>query len=397
MSKKKAPKGAFHGLAGGSFSQKKKVVLENVKHSGNKKDISLNRSELGNNVYSDVDSVSGDEKSTNMTSINVGFLLDSAANTLKAKRVNTGAVFGLPLGSPNFVMNDDEDVSFPSHLSISLKKKWIDPKIVKTQVEVLVKKSFALDINLSAVEEKSATLKTQFIRKLFSKINDFGGATTFSKFEGIIRSTFTSEESLIKEIPMDTPKGMIVAALSEFGQVKAVVEFAESSQADLLAARWSFLIGKDSVHMAKAASKNWFRVLLFTLPVSTTAHDLGNLLEGAGGKMCIINWSLKSGNRTCCAVVGFESDKILESAFHTVPILGRVKLSWARLGLVQCDRCGKLGYSVLECDVEIASTPKPPKSFIKWVTLDENCLQLAKLYVKKSVPIFCPAAFGGKS
>ncbi|KAG9296809.1 hypothetical protein G9A89_002206 [Geosiphon pyriformis] len=182
---------------------------------------------------------------------------------------------------------------------------------------------------------------------------------------------------------------MIVAALSEFGQVKAVVEFAESSQADLLAAKWSFLIRKDSVHVAKAASRNQFRALLFTLSVNTTAHNLGNFLEKAGRKTCVINWSLKSDNRTCCAVVSFEFDEILESAFCMIPIL-------ARLGFVQCNRCRKLGHSVLECDAKIASTPKLSKSFIKRITLDKNCLQLAKLYVKKSVPISRPAAFGSK-
>ncbi|KAG9307728.1 hypothetical protein G9A89_023293 [Geosiphon pyriformis] len=186
MSKKKAPKGAFYSPAGDFFLQKKKVMFGNVKHSGDEKDISLNRSELGNSMYSDVDSVSGNEESANMTGINVGSLLDSAANTPKAKRVNTGAVFGLFLGSPNFVMNDDEDVSLFPCLLIPLEKKWIDSKIVKTQVEVLVKKLFALNINLLAVEGKLAMSKTQFVRKLFSKINGFGGATTPSKFEGII-------------------------------------------------------------------------------------------------------------------------------------------------------------------------------------------------------------------
>ncbi|KAG9299892.1 hypothetical protein G9A89_005421 [Geosiphon pyriformis] len=100
MSKKKTPKNAFYDPTGGSFS-----------------------SELGNSVFSDVDSVSSNKESTNMTSINVGSLLDSATNTPKAKCINTGAIFSSPLGSPNFVMDDNEDVSLPSRLSISLEKK----------------------------------------------------------------------------------------------------------------------------------------------------------------------------------------------------------------------------------------------------------------------------------
>ncbi|KAG9307575.1 hypothetical protein G9A89_023140 [Geosiphon pyriformis] len=162
MSKKKAPKGAFHGSAGGSFSQKKKVVLGNVKHSGDEKDISLNKSEPGKNVFSDVDSLSGDEEVSIMTGINVGSLLDSATNTPKAKCVNTDAAFGSPLGSSNFDMDDDKEV------------------------KVSVRQSFTLDINFSAVEGKLATAKTQIIRKNFSIINGFGEATTPSKFERII-------------------------------------------------------------------------------------------------------------------------------------------------------------------------------------------------------------------
>ncbi|KAG9288229.1 hypothetical protein G9A89_021260 [Geosiphon pyriformis] len=261
--------------------------------------------------------------------------------------------------------------------------------------------------------------KTQLIRKIFSSVNGFGGATTPSKFEGIVRSTFTSEKSMkkaaslarenniivnsdlkrqgirsdravvIKKIPMNTPKEMIVAAVSEFGQ--AVVEFAKSSQADQLAAKWSFLIGKNSVHVAKAvqdcetwASRNQYRALLFTLPVGTTAHDLGDLLAGAGGKTCVINRFLVTGNRIRCTVICFENDENLESAFRMEPVFGGVKLFWARLDLVRCERCGKLGHSVLECETEVSHSPKLSKSFKKVVS-DETRLQLAKLYAKKSV------------
>ncbi|KAG9297322.1 hypothetical protein G9A89_002011 [Geosiphon pyriformis] len=433
-SSSKAPLGAFSGPAGGFFSQKKRVSLRNIKHSGIKGGVSLAKFHFDGGMYSDMKSNSSSSivDDVLVSSSNKSFL-GSAAITSKAKRVKNDLACGSPFGFLNYDMDNDDGGFLSPFLGISLEKKWLDLKIIKTQVEVAVKKSFALNINLSAVKGKLAITKTQVIRKLFSKINGFGGATTPSKFERIIKSTFTSEINMektaslarekgitintnlkkqeihsdwavvIKEILMDTPKGMIIAALFKFGQVKAVVEFAKSNQADLLAAKWLFLIGKDSVHVAKAvrncetwASRDWFRALLFTLPVGTTVHDLGNFLEGAGRKMCVINRSLESGNRTHCAVVGFESDKILESAFHTVLILGGVKLSWARLGLVRYDRYGKLGHSVLECNAEIAFTFKPSKLFIKWVTLDENHLQLAKLYMKKSVLISHPAAFGDK-
>ncbi|KAG9300077.1 hypothetical protein G9A89_018354 [Geosiphon pyriformis] len=427
MSKKKVPKDAFHGPAGGSFAQKKKAVLGNVKHSGNEKNISLSKSEPGGSVYSDVNSMSGDNEDMGLTGVNERSLLGSAATTSKANCVNTDTMFGSPLGSPNFTMNDDKIV-LSLRLSIFLEKKWIDPKIVKTLVEVSIKKSFALDINLSAVKGNLAMAKTRLIRKFFSSVNGFGGTITPSKFEGIIRSTFTFEESMekavllarengiitntnfkkqrvcsdqaviIKEIPMDTPKEMIVAAVSTFEEIKfikiqligmwqkAVVEFAES----------------DSVHVAKAmedhntwASKDYFKVLLFTLPVGTTAHDFGTLLDGAGGKTCIINWSFETGNRVYCAVVGFESEGDLDSAFYTELIFGGVQLLWARLDLVRYEKCGHFGHSALECNVSDVSTPKP-SVFLKRPVSGSIRFRLAKLYAKKNVPISCPAAFGDK-
>ncbi|KAG9303368.1 hypothetical protein G9A89_013694 [Geosiphon pyriformis] len=273
MSMKKVSKDAFYDFASGSFSQKKKVALGNIKYSGDEKDIFLVKLGSGG-MYSDIDSESNcGEDNIHMEDFNSESLLNSATNIPKVKRVNTSVIFGSFLGSPNYEMDDE---------------------IVKTPVEVSVKKSFVLDINLSAVEGKSTTAKTQLIRKIFSAVNGFGEATTLSKFEEIIRSTFTSEKNMkmaallakekgidvnsnlkkqeiksdqtviIKEIPINTPKDMIITAVSKFGKIKsikiqliriwqkAMVEFAELNQANLLVSKWFFLIGKDSVCVVKA-------------------------------------------------------------------------------------------------------------------------------------------------
>ncbi|KAG9285914.1 hypothetical protein G9A89_013339 [Geosiphon pyriformis] len=373
--------------------------------------------------------------------------MDTDGEASKAKCFNNSATVGSPLGSINYDMEEEKEVSPPPHKSFSLDKVWVDPKIIKTQVKVTMKKSFALDINLLAVERKLATAKTQVIRKLFSGINGFGGATTPSKFEGIIRSTFMSEKNMeraasltrkkgiivnsdlkrqeicsdrtiiIKKIPMDTPKGMIITAVTEFGEIKsihiqlvglwqkAVVEFAKLEQAVQLASKWSFLIRKDLVHMTMAVGdcKTWtsrdqFRALLFTLPVGTTAHNFGNLLKETDKKTCIINQSFETGNRICCAVVGFDSEEKLEAAFCTEPIFGSVRLSWARLGLVQCEKCGRFEHSVLECDASDVSVPAPSIALKKERhVFSVDRFHLAKLYVKKNVSISHSAAFGGKS
>ncbi|KAG9305170.1 hypothetical protein G9A89_010678 [Geosiphon pyriformis] len=183
--------------------------------------------------------------------------------------------------------NDNDDVLLDVPLVL--------PPSLKNLVNVSVRKLFALDLDLKAVEGNLAQEKLRKIRSLFSGINGFGGGvSTPSKFAGIIRATFTSELSLIKatdkaasakilvntdlkkssgqsdravvikEIPIRTLAEAVHAALSEFGVIKAikmqliglwqkaVVEFEQSDQADLVAAEWSILIGKDAVRVAKA-------------------------------------------------------------------------------------------------------------------------------------------------
>ncbi|KAG9295817.1 hypothetical protein G9A89_009046 [Geosiphon pyriformis] len=321
MSKKKAPKGVFHGLASGFFSQKKKIVLDNVKH---------------------------------------------------------------------FVV-------LPSCLPISLDKKWIDSKIIKTPMEVSVKKLFALNINLLAVERKSTTAKTQLIRKIFSLI--YLHFKKKHRNDHVIGQKKEINAVVIKEIPMNTPKNMIIVTVFEFGEIKSIkIQLVEMWQK-----AWLFLIEKNFVHVTKAVKdheiwvfRDWFRVFLFTLSVGTTAHDFRTLLEGAGKKTCVINRFIETGNKICCAVVGFDSNNDLESAFYIKPILGGVKLFWTKIDLVWCEKYERFGHFALECNAPDAFTFKPSKIF-KRVASDEHHFQLTKLYEKKSVLISRSAAFGGKS
>ncbi|KAG9302155.1 hypothetical protein G9A89_020589 [Geosiphon pyriformis] len=185
ISKKKAPIEVFYGPVKSSFSQKKRVSIGNIKHSEDEKDISLVKPNPSHGVYSDMDSVSGDNKDNNVSfDVGNGFFLGLVTNTPKVKRVNTDLVCGSPLGSIDYV--------------------------------------------------------------------------------------------------------------------------------------------------------------------GTTAHDLGTFLEGAGGKTCVINHFLETGNRIHYTVVGFDSEDGLESAFCTEPIFGGVRLSWTRLNLVWCEKCGKSGHLALE-------------------------------------------------
>ncbi|KAG9298052.1 hypothetical protein G9A89_008411 [Geosiphon pyriformis] len=341
MSKKKTPKGALH---------EKKISVSNIKHSGDKKKISLTKFNINENIYSDINSEFSNNKldGTELSSGGASFL-SLAVTTPKAKKVIIDLVSGFLIGTIDFGMNENI-IHLPLPLNISLEKRWIDSKVVKTQVEVPIKKSFALDINLSAVKEKSVTAKTQFIRKFFSL--SLIKAISLTREKRIITNSDLKKQKIcsnqavvIKRIFMDTPKEMIVTALAEFGKIKA-----------------------------------W----LFTLPVETTAHNLSTFLKGASGKTCIINCLLNSGNRIYCAVVGFKSENAIESAYCTKLIFGGVKLSWARLNLVCCERCKFLGHSALKCGAPLAFTPKSSK-IVRKVTSVEHCLWLARLYAKKTI------------
>ncbi|KAG9299743.1 hypothetical protein G9A89_013103 [Geosiphon pyriformis] len=230
-------------------------------------------------------------------------------------------------------------------------------------------------------------------------------AALLAKEKGIVINTNLKKQGMhsdravvLKKIPMDMSKNMIVAAVSEFREIKSiriqligmwqktVVEFAKSSQADQLASKWSFLIRKDSVHVARAvedhdvwALRDCYKALLFTLPVETTALFWIKLV----GKLVLLiaYWKLAID---------------LNSAFLTEPILGGVWLSWARFDLVCCRKCGRFGYSAFECNASNVSPPEFPFSSKKPAS-NANHLQLARLYVKKNVPISHPAAFDGKS
>ncbi|KAG9299428.1 hypothetical protein G9A89_009380 [Geosiphon pyriformis] len=102
---------------------------------------------------------SDNELSGTAMSSSSGSFLSLAVITPKAKRVSSDLVSGSSIGTINFEI-DENMVHFSLPLNISLNKKWVNSKVVKTQVEVPIKKFFALDINLLAVEKKLVMTKT---------------------------------------------------------------------------------------------------------------------------------------------------------------------------------------------------------------------------------------------
>ncbi|KAG9293549.1 hypothetical protein G9A89_005552 [Geosiphon pyriformis] len=310
---------------------------------------------------------------------------------LKGSWVTTRKALGKPLGKIDFLDDNDND-------DVLLDAPLVLPSSLKNLVNVSVRKSFALDLDLKAVEENSAQEKLKKIRSLFSGINGFGRASTPSKFSGIIRATFTSKSGLmkatkkatganimintnfkrsagrsdqavvLKKIPVGTSAEAVRAALSKFGIIKsikmqlvglwqkAVVEFEQSDHADLVAAKWSILIEKDAVRVARSDldKESWdvrdqHRALLYTLPIGTTAYDIWDFIGSVGGKMCVIDHHLVMYARARCAVICFDSAESLNAIVGTMPVLKGANLCWSCLVSAKCVKCEKSGHTSLGC------------------------------------------------
>ncbi|KAG9305916.1 hypothetical protein G9A89_016569 [Geosiphon pyriformis] len=349
-------------------------------------------------------------------------------------RLVTKQALGKSLGKINFLGNDDDD-------DILLDKPVVLSPSLKKLVDVSARKFFALDIDLVNISRKSAQDKLAVIRKLFSKINGFGGASTPSKFSGIIQRTFTSESSLmkatklaadvkilvntdlkkstgcsdqavvLKKILVGTSAKTVCTALAEFSTIKSIkmqlvklwqkviIEFEKQNQTDLLAARWSILIGKDAVRVARSDLdkitwdiRDYYRALLYTLPVRTNAYDIWDFIGSVDGKTCVIDYHPVTYARARCAVVCFESVESLDAVMETTPMLKGAHLCWFYLGSAKCAKYGKLGHTSLGC----VTGKKPSSGGLPCQVLsDVDKSKLAAIYAKRSAPVAHPVSFGG--
>ncbi|KAG9284239.1 hypothetical protein G9A89_002049 [Geosiphon pyriformis] len=362
------------------------------------------------------------------TSVDYGnngtFTGENPDQTPKSLHMKTKKVLGKPLGVIDYDTVDVEDDVLDDFFLLP------PSLLVKLSVQVLIHKSFALDINLVAVIGKSSQKKLSFIRKIFSGVNGFGGASTPSKFGGIIYATFTSEKAMmaaeklanncgvvvntdlkrpnnnrtnqaimVKEIPVGTSVEAVCAAMSKFGLIKlikmqlvglwqkTIVKLEDQNQADLLTAKWSILIGKDAVRMTRANvdkqtwdSRNEFKVLLYTLSMRTNAHNIWDFIGSMGGKTCMIDCH--------------SSAKALNVIMETTPVLKDAHLCWFCLGSALCAKCEKLGHTSLGCVLggKSSSGRLPHQVFS-----DTDKSRLVAIYAKHSASIARPVSFGGTS
>ncbi|KAG9294193.1 hypothetical protein G9A89_021552 [Geosiphon pyriformis] len=320
---------------------------------------------------------------------------------------------------------------------------WLPPAISRVLVHCIFGpvKLFALDIELSKVLGKTNSDKLISIKNFFYYIDGFRGALTSSKFPGIIRSTFTSESSLnkaklmavneniivnsdlkkiniyldwkviIKEISVDLPKSAIEAVFSKFGVInsikiqliglwqKAVIEFESAEVACLIVSKWSVLVEKDSVQVALTVGdkqmwvlKDYHQVLLYILLIGMTAHDLTDLLESYGGKMCFIGHNSSSYAHDRCAIICFKNEASKLAVFGLVLVFKKVSLRWAGLSLAHCTACKQYDHTSEECPIGGNSGSHGKKVM---TNLDRVCL--ARIYKKKQAPVTCSVSFGGRT
>ncbi|KAG9302915.1 hypothetical protein G9A89_022332 [Geosiphon pyriformis] len=295
------------------------------------------------------------------------FVGEDPDQTPRGLCVKTKKVLGKPLGVIDYdAVDADGDVLDEFLLLLPLFS-------VKPSIQVPVRKSFTLDIDLVTVE------KVNFVRKIFSGVNGFGGASTPLKFGGIIRATFTSEEVMItaanlandhgvvvntnlkhpvnnrtnraivlKKIPVGTSLEAVRTAVAEFGIIKSIkmqlvglwqkviIELEDQDQADFLASKWSIFIGKNAIRVARADidKQSWdardnFRALLYTLLMGTTAHDFYSHAH--------------------CATVCFGLEVELVNAMTMIPVIKSFGLHWFRLFLASCAVCEKFGHTSFGC------------------------------------------------
>ncbi|KAG9303175.1 hypothetical protein G9A89_001791 [Geosiphon pyriformis] len=319
--------------------------------------------------------------------------------TPKGPKVVTKQALDKPLGKINFLGDDnDGDVLSDGHLEL--------PPPLRNLVNVPVHKSFALDIGLEKVTGKSSQEKlSAIIKATFTSESSLAQASKKAENAKILVNTNLKKPTghsdwavMVKKIPVGTSVKAVHTVLSEFGSVvsikmqlvglwqKAVVEFAQLNQADLVTARWSILIRKNAVRVAKANSdkeswntRNQHRALLYILPMGTNAHDIWDFIGSVDGRTC-----------TRCTIVCFDSVASINAVMKTTPVLKGANLRWAHMGSAKYAKCGNLGHTSLGCSVGGKSSPG---RLACRILSEDDKSRLASIYVRRSVSISHPVSF----
>ncbi|KAG9287260.1 hypothetical protein G9A89_008890 [Geosiphon pyriformis] len=197
-------------------------------------------------------------------------------------------------------------------------------------------KSFALDVELSAIPGKTNSNKLMAIKKISIKLMDLEGASTFSKFLEIIKFSFTSELSLKKIRELATHKKIVVNV-----DVRQINKHSN----------WSY-----------------------------------------GEKTCFIGCNPNSYVRDRCAIVCFVDEASKLAAIGSASVFKSVNLYWAGFSLAHCAYCKQFGHISIMCSLSENSG-----ICSKQMVTPQNQVHLTNIYRKKQAPIVYSVSFGGKT
>ncbi|KAG9286520.1 hypothetical protein G9A89_014686 [Geosiphon pyriformis] len=284
--------------------------------------------------------------------------------TLIGLKVKTKKILGKLLDKIKFSLSGNEDDVFLKALLKLLSS-------LKNLVNVSVCKSFILNIGLDKV-------KLQVIRKLFSKINSFGKASTLSKFAGIIRATFTFKLSLAQ-------------AFKKTEEAKILVNTnlkKSSGHLDQTVVLKEILIGTSTEAVCTALSE--FGIIK---SIKIQLKDAVRIVKSDVDKEL---WDAKDITLLQCAAVCFDFAESLDAVMETMSVLKGANLHWSCLVLVKYIKYKKLGHMSLYC---LVGRNKDAFSGVSsWKTLsDSDKSRLAAIYAKCSAPVVHPVSFGGVS
>ncbi|KAG9304580.1 hypothetical protein G9A89_020144 [Geosiphon pyriformis] len=391
------------------------LSLEDISSAGIKPVVSWS-SEVGS-VTSSVGKISDVENMTNTVAEETSYMKldeDDDMNKTTPRKTHTQTyMLGNLLKQPSFNClsndNDDEMVLSPYMVLGSNKLPLLKLHAPKKQSFNLLK-FFVLNIELLAVPG--------IIRSLFTSESSMNKAKELAICEKIVVNNILKKVSnhldkkiVVKEILVNLPKSAIESVFSKFGKIvsikmqliglwqKVLVEFELSEIADLVTARWSIFMGKDSVCVAKAVddkqswvSRDLHQALLYTFSVDMTAYDLSDLLESYGERTCFIGHNPSSYVCDRCAIVCFDNEASKLAAIGFVSVFKSMNLQWAGLSLACCTKCKQFGHVSDMCLIgENSGVCK------KWVVTDHDRVCLANIYKKKQVSIICLTSFGGKT
>ncbi|KAG9296989.1 hypothetical protein G9A89_008575 [Geosiphon pyriformis] len=278
----------------------------------------------------------------------------------------------------NDTISDDESVfgflsskfvgsnELPPAKSCVMKKRSFEPI-----------KSFALDVELSAVSGKTNSDKLIAFKKSFIKLMVLGEHQLLQNSQGLSElhlylslkiivnddlrkvNSHLDREVIVKKISVDFFRSAIESVFSKF-----------------------VFVSKDSVHVALAlndkklwVARDYYWALLYTFPVGMTAYDLSSLVNSYGEKTCFIDHNLSSYARDKCAIMCFANEAFKLTAIGSVPVYKDVNLHWAGLFLARCAKCKCFGHISKVCLVGGNSV----------------------VHHKKQAPVAYPVFFGGKT